>query len=300
MTSEEIYSILYSDDTNIICERFCVFPHKIAEFIDSVAYGNGKYGYILIGVTKLDTDFKFYGIDPNTNMTNIVNNALLQTTVKTKISQEVCKVEGKTVYIIRVKTCEKVIQNTCDDVIGMEKFLKDLISICIKLQANSIYYNASEDQRNDYIRDMLKTAGYIINDQTRRGLSPTGKSAGEVDILVEKNNLPVTIIEALNLNSLNTGYLDMHIDKIYGYDTAGNSFNILLSYVTVANFTEFCDKYVRHIAAHGYPYHLISVDDAFSIDGITYSDMKIVKTVHNRNNKETVLFHVCLLVKGKE
>jgi len=45
---------------------------------------------------------------------------------------------------------------------------------------------------------------------------------------------------------------------------------------------------------------LISVDDAFSIDGITYSDMKIVKTVHNRNNKETVLFHVCLLVKGKE
>ena len=51
-------------------------------------------------------------------------------------------------------------------------------------------------------------AKYDVIDQTRRGISSTEKCAGEVDILIEEDGSPVTIIEALNLDSLNTHYLD--------------------------------------------------------------------------------------------
>ena len=104
--------------------------------------------------------------------------------------------------------------------------LQDLLAACVKLQSNSTYFETSENQRNDYIRDLLKTEKYDVKDQTRRGISAIGKSAGEVDILIEEGGLPVTIIEALNLDSLDTNYLDRHLDKVYRYDTVGNVFNI--------------------------------------------------------------------------
>ncbi len=61
------------------------------------------------------------------------------------------------------------------DIVKMNEILKQLLSACVKLQANAIYYNATEDQRNDYIRDILDSAGYDVKDQTRRGLSPSGQ-----------------------------------------------------------------------------------------------------------------------------
>lgn len=280
---------------NVICKRFCILPNEIASYINSVAFRNGEYSYILIGVIKAGDDYQFCGIDKKINMDNIVQSAINQVKVKTKITYEICNVGCKKICVIKVKTCEKLLRLANADC-KLKKVLKDLLSACIKLQANSFYYTATEDQRNDYIRDVLETAGYDVKDQTRRGLSPSGKAAGEVDILIKENNLPLTIIEALNLDSLNVAYLDKHIDKIYDYDTAGNAFNILLSYVTVANFSSFCDKYIQHIKIHTYPYSLISMEDNFMIEEFLYSDMKVVKTVHNRNNCETVLFHVVVCI----
>ena len=60
---------------------------------------------------------------------------------------------------------------------------RDLFNACIKLQKNTTFTNVSEDQRNDFIRDILETAGYQIKDQTRQGKSASGKASGEIDIL---------------------------------------------------------------------------------------------------------------------
>ena len=177
--------------------------------------------------------------------------------------------------------------------------LHDLLSACVKLQSNSTYYAISENQRNDYIRDLLKMAKYDVIDQTRRGVSTGGKCAGEVDILIEEEGMPVTIIEALNLDSLNTSYLDMHIDKIFNYDTVGNMFNIVLSYVSVSDFSKFCEKYFKHIEEHQYFYPVISVDDSFETEDFSYSDIRVMQTVHNRNGCETALYHVCVLIGKK-
>lgn len=183
-----------------------------------------------------------------------------------------------------------------DDAI-INKMIGDLLAACVKLQGNYIYYKATENQRNDYIRDILDTAGYDVKDQTRRGLSSGGKDAGEIDILIKKNDFPVTIIEALNLDSLNTTYLDDHIDKIYNYDTAGDKFNIILSYVTVENFADFCNKYNEHIKSYNFPFDMISMEKNVVFDNISYPDIRVMKTVHNRNGGETMLFHICVLIK---
>lgn len=297
MTGEELKDLIASGNNDVVCKQFCVFPSQIATYIESVAYGSQKYGYVLIGVIKEKSNYCLCGFDKNIKMDNIVQNALKQVRVKTEISYEVCNVEGKHICIIKVKTCERVLEVSSADLCKIKEVLREILSACVKLQANALYYGATEDQRNDYIRDILDTAGYDVKDQTRRGLSASGKAAGEVDILIKEKGFPVTIIEALNLNSLNTAYLDKHIDKIYDYDTAGNKFNIILSYVTVADFVTFCEKYFQHIERYGYPFDLISIVENVVIDNISYSNIRVMKTVHKRNQCETVLYHVCVLIK---
>lgn len=215
-----------------------------------------------------------------------------------EVEDEYFNQEDKYWTIIEVKkyiTSEHTsIQSLENDRRRPEKIIKDLLSACIKLQASSIYYAASENYRNDFIRDLMDTAGYDVKDQTRRGISNAGKDAGEIDILVKENDLPVTVIESLNLSSLNTTYLDAHINKIYHYDTAGNKFNVLLVYVTVNDFSEFCGKYIQHIREFCYPYSTIEVSDI--TDDFAYSDIMIFKTVLNRNNHETELYHICVLI----
>ena len=289
MTYEEVKNIVESGTDNIVCKQFIVLPNQIAACIESVVYGDYDYGYVCIGIVKDKTGCRFIGIDRHINMDNIIQSAFKQVKADTKISYERCEVECKQVCIIKVKTCARMIPIASSDVVKMNEILKQLLSACVKLQANAIYYNATEDQRNDYIRDILDTAGYDVKDQTRRGLSPSEKAAGEVDILIKEHGFPVTIIEALNLDSLNKSYLDKHIDKIYNYDTAGNKFNIILSYVTVSNFIDFCDKYFEHIKSHKYLFVIQASEDNIVIEECSFSDIKVMKTVHNRNEAGDVL-----------
>lgn len=215
-----------------------------------------------------------------------------------EIEEEYYNKEDKSWTIIEVKeyiTSQNIsMQSSGSDEKRSGKIIKDLVSVCIKLQANSIYYGASENQRNDFVRDLLEISGYDVKDQTRRGISHSGKEAGEIDILLKENELPITIIEALNLSCLNTTYLNTHIKKVYDYDTAGNEFNVLLVYVTVKDFNIFCNKYIQHIREFCYPYPMITVEDI--TEDFTYSDIMIFKTVLNRNNHETELYHFCVLI----
>lgn len=297
MTGEELKELIDLGNDNVIYKQFCLLPNQVAAYIESVAHGSQKYGYVLIGVVKEKSNYCLCGFDKNINMDNIVQSAIKQVRIKTDISYEVCNVEGKHICIIKVKTCESTLDISDTDLCKTKEVLREVLAACIKLQANSLYYGATEDQRNDYIRDILEASGYDVKDQTRRGLSPNGKAAGEVDILIKEKGFPLTIIEALNMNSLNTTYLDKHIDKIYDYDTAGNKFNIILSYVTVADFVTYCEKYCQHIKMHSYPFELTSFAENVVVDNISYSNIRVMKTVHNRNRCETVLYHVCVLIK---
>lgn len=294
---KEIQKLLEINSDNIICKNFCLFPSEIASYIDTVAKCNREYGYILIGVEIISNGYSVRGINTSVNFTGIFQNAVKQSIMKTEIEQQLCSINNKKIWAIKVKTCR--VQDTKSEKknMTMDNIIKDLYVACIKLQGNSLYYLASEDQRNDYIRDIMETCGYNVKDQTRRGLSPTGKAAGELDIFIQDAGFPITIIEALNLKSLDTTYLDKHINKVYDYDTAGNYFNVILSYVTVNNFEDFCNKYINHIKVHIYPYPLTGVEENYYVNDNTYSDIKLILTKHNRNGKETLLVHICVSIE---
>lgn len=168
--------------------------------------------------------------------------------------------------------------------------LQDLIFCCEKLQANLTYKDSPENHRNDYIRDLLDTMGYLGNrDQTRLGTSSGGKEAGEVDILVRKDNRPFSIIEALNLSSVNESYISLHIDKIYRYDTLGYICNFIVSYVKATDFLAFWNRYVRFVQSYSYPFELVR----FEIPKYNqYSELRLAVTELMRNNMVTKLYHI--------
>ena len=89
--------------------------------------------------------------------------------------------------------------------------------------------------------------------------------------------------------------MDEHIDKVYKYDTSGNAFNFLVSYVKVKNFGEFWEKYVEHIKKYKYPYEIIETRENDSKE-YQYTDIRHINTIHNRNGRETTLCHICVKI----
>lgn len=164
-----------------------------------------------------------------------------------------------------------------------------ILASIIKLQGDISYRSKSEDERNTYIGALLNMGGFQVKDQTFWGSSNIGKSAGEVDIMILDNNqLPFSIIEALKLDSLKQDYLKQHIDKIYKYDTTGLQNNVILVYSEAKNFLNFCDRYFAHISIYNYPYKQLSSENIDS----GFSEVKICKATLKRNGKPTNLYHI--------
>lgn len=169
--------------------------------------------------------------------------------------------------------------------------LQDLLFCSERLQANHTYKESLEDEMNDFIRDLLTCFGYNLRDQTRQGTSNGGKQAGEVDILVRKENIPYSIIEAMRLSSIDKAYISEHIDKIYKYDTLGNRCNFIISYVKISNFLKFWQNYLLFIESYNYPFE----QDEFTIPlDHQYPELKWAVTNLKRNDIVTKLYHIVI------
>ena len=140
------------------------------------------------------------------------------------------------------------------DIQSATAVLNDLIWIGERVCSNAAYNaKSSENSINDYFRDMLLSKGYAeTKDQTRHGISASGKDAGEVDILLSKNGKEIAIFEGLRLNGVNTDYIDEHIEKsLDNYNALGTA-TFIVAYVSVANFQNFWEKYCEHLKCHVY------------------------------------------------
>lgn len=282
---------------DIIGREYELRPQVIAQLIECVSKRTEENGYVVIGAVNKDNGYSLIGIDKGIDIERLVKLALQQVCPKIQAEYLIQFIGGKKICIIQAKkyvTDEKVQSNEIK-VINREIVFKDLFNACIKLQKNPTFINVLEDQRNDFIRDILETGGYQIKDQTRQGKSASGILSGEVDILLHDKGRPISIIEALNLNGLKEAYLDEHIDKVYKYDTLGNAFNFLVSYVKVKDFGKFWEKYIAHIRNYKYPYELVYVDDNITNE-YDYADIRYISTIHNRNGKRTILDHICLKI----
>lgn len=288
---KEVLERLSNGADDVICREYELRPQIIAELIENVAKRTKEYGYVLIGVGNKGNGYNIIGIDAMIDIEHLVNLALQRIALQLKAEYIVCSLEGKRICVIGVGC---YVDNEVKNVTQEEVF-NDLFNACIKLQKNTTFINVSEDQRNDFVRDILETRGYQVKDQTRQGKSASGISSGEVDILIHQDSNPISIIEALNLNGLEKAYLDEHIEKVYKYDISGNKFNYLVSYVKTKNFGKFWEKYVIHIRKYRYPYSLVAIDDKVEKE-YDYTDIRYICTIHNRNGKETTLIHICLKI----
>ena len=123
------------------------------------------------------------------------------------------------------------------------------------MQRNGSNKEKSEDEINDSLRSLLNMK-FIVLDQTRQGMSESGKGKGEVDFLLNSdNNMPIAIMEALKANSLNKEYIDAHIDKVLTkYDPLGCLHVFLLIYYNGKNLDSFWTRYIKHMYNYAFPY----------------------------------------------
>jgi len=133
--------------------------------------------------------------------------------------------------------------------------LNDLVQISERLCLNHSYNTlCSENDINDYYRDMLISKGYNeVKDQTRHGISVSGKNAAEEDILLTKSGKEIAIFEGLKLDSVKTAYIDEHIAKaIINYNALGTA-TFIVAYVCSNDFESFWSRYSTHIQHYAFP-----------------------------------------------
>lgn len=295
---EEILELLQDiNSTKIICREYCFKPSEIAKLISSLLTHITDYGYIIIGACKDGSRYKINGIAKDFQFKNIVGKSRQYLTGDIIYDVGDCLIENKNVFVIKIIQNKPKFKLSFKDNIEENEcaFITELYRACALLQSNKKYIDASEDERNDYIRDIMSTAGYDVKDQTRQGASPTNKNAGEVDLMFVKNRLSFAIVEALNLKSLDKAYLKSHIDKIYNYDKRGHKFNVVLSYVEAKDFGSFWQKYCDHAKYYKYTYDKIGENVIADINE-PYTEIRYMTTTLNRSNKEIRLYHLCVHV----
>lgn len=141
------------------------------------------------------------------------------------------------------------------DMAAAQSVLDDLIQVGERVCLNATFNaSSSENSINDYFRDMLSFKGYDeVKDQTRHGISASGKDAAEVDILLTKAGREIAIFEGLKLNSVSTAYIDAHIDKaIVNYNALGTA-TFVVAYVNSTDFESFWGRYSNHVQLYDFP-----------------------------------------------
>ena len=141
------------------------------------------------------------------------------------------------------------------DIASAKEVYNDLVTVGGRLCSNTTYnQNSAENNINDFVRDALAFLGYNeVKDQTRHGISWNGADAGEVDILLTKEGKEIAIYEGLNLDSVDTNYINKHLNKaIVNYNSLGTA-TYIVAYVGSANFNSFWDRYTAYISNYEFP-----------------------------------------------
>jgi len=133
-------------------------------------------------------------------------------------------------------------------IIGHTNFENDLDWV-LERTGRTCRKKYSEDDDNDHVRDLLDAKGYSVRDQTREGRSASGKSSGELDILIENCGHLYTVIEAMKLSTMKESYIDEHYLKLTtNYNPMSVKRTYLVTYYTGKNFADWWRKYVDYIS----------------------------------------------------
>lgn len=175
---------------------------------------------------------------------------------------------------------------------------RDLVRVGEKLCLNRMYDGSvSEDSINDYVRDQLEAMGYKeIKDQTRHGISLSGKDAGEVDILLEKDSKEIAIYEGLRLTSVNSKTIREHVDKsIVNYNALGTA-TFVVAYVNSGDFQDFWTRFKEYVMKYEFPLSVKS-----GIEELPYPNAAIraIQMVLSRDAYDFPVYFIAINIRKK-
>lgn len=179
------------------------------------------------------------------------------------------------------------------DIETAKTVLDDFIQIGERICLNhSFNANSSENSINDAFRDMLFIKGYNeVKDQTRHGISSSGKDAAEVDILLTKEGKEIAIFEGLKLSSVNTTYIDEHIEKaILNYNALGTA-TFVVAYVCSTNFESFWERYSEHIENYEFP---LQVKRSFQVLPYPNAAIRTATMILSRDDYDFPVYFIAL------
>lgn len=111
----------------------------------------------------------------------------------------------------------------------------------------------TEDDTNDLLREYLLAKDYEVKDQTREGKSSSGKSAGEIDILIEDNKTLFSILEAMRLDTMSKQYIFTHYKKLLSnYNPLNLKRLFLITYYEGKKFDDWWAGYIEYISSIDY------------------------------------------------
>ena len=146
---------------------------------------------------------------------------------------------------------ERLFSQAKDNILTCDKLCEYLISACAQIQSNPKYWNEKEDPRSTQVRTILRNRGVFVSDQTLYGHAKDSDNPGEVDLMIMKDAAdPLTIIEAMNIDSVNKKYIQDHLNKLLDdYNPSGLPELFLVAYVQKAkkSFQTFWNDYVDFI-----------------------------------------------------
>jgi hypothetical protein len=163
-----------------------------------------------------------------------------------------------------------IINNITRKNINYSELDYDLSWVLHRLARRSIR-SSSEDESNDYIRDMMLSKHYEIKDQTREGNSSSGLQAGELDLIIEDRGDLFAIVEAMRLTSLDSQYIISHYLKLLtSYNPLSVKRLFLITYYEGTRFDSFWDRYSTYIME--LDRETLGLDDGYNLNNTNIVD----------------------------
>lgn len=168
--------------------------------------------------------------------------------------------------------------------------VQTMIEVGRYLQGIRKSIHSYEDSRNDFITALLTSKGLIVRDQSRWGMSATGKTIGRPDFrLFNPSSRTEAVVEAFNLESLQRREIDLHLKKLFNYDASGLKQNFVLVYCDSKKFADLWQKYLDHISEIVFEHPLKTKPET---QETKYTEIKMARTIHLRSGEETEVYHI--------
>jgi internalin A len=184
---------------------------------------------------------------------------------------------------------------------SLDKILSDLIEVSSRMLERK-FQKKIEDFINDDLVDLLRTKGHSISDQTRSGVSGSGKGSGELDIMIRRTNgIPITIIECLRLDSCGSKNMVVaeHLIKLLSkYDTHELQRKFIIVFGEAERFDNLWlsySEYIKNLGSNS------DYGDKYPISGFSirndlhnFSNMKVGISRHENNGETVEVVHLML------